>query len=366
MQMRDRFSHRPPHWWPEDAPWPPRRRLRHFPFSRRFGCLFPLINLMATIVFFTILLLVARRVGLLYFSIDLLQWVVPAGILVLMFVVLAITLSALGMRRVFAPFDELLSAADRLAGGDYAVHVEERGSREVRTLVRAFNKMAGRLQQTDEQRRQLLADVTHELRNPLTVIQGNLEGMLDGIYPAEEAGLRSLLEETNILSRLVEDLRTLALAESGALQLHREPADVGLLVGEVLGTFRTQAEAAGITLRAEGEKDLPAVDLDQGRIRQVLTNLIVNALRYTARGGEIRISCHVEREHLILKVQDSGRGIPPEDLPHVFERFYKSADSGGMGLGLAIAKQLIEIHGGTLQAESAPGMGTSMNISLPL
>jgi signal transduction histidine kinase len=226
--------------------------------------------------------------------------------------------------------------------------------------------MASRLTINDEQRRELLADVTHELRTPLTVVQVNLEGMLDGIYPADEANLRSLLDETNILSRLVEDLRTLALAESGAIQLKKEPVDLSMLIKDALAAFQTQADLAGVSLIFETGYDLLSLNLDPGRIRQVLSNLVANALRYTPSGGSVNIQYRQADEKAYLDIQDTDPGIPPEELSHAFERFYKSADSGGMGLGLAIARHLVEAHSGTISAESTLGHGTTMRIFLPM
>jgi two-component system sensor histidine kinase BaeS len=208
--------------------------------------------------------------------------------------------------------------------------------------------------------------VTHELRTPLTVVQGNLEGMLDGIYQPDETNLRSLLEETNVLSRLVEDLRTLALAESGAIQLKKEPVDLSMLIKETLAPFKTQADKAGVTLSIKTTDDLPWVNLDPGRIRQVLSNLVANALRYTPLGGKINVVYWQSDGKARVDVQDTGPGIPPAELPHVFERFYKSADSGGMGLGLAIARHLVEAHSGTISAESLTGNGTTMHIVIPI
>jgi signal transduction histidine kinase len=225
--------------------------------------------------------------------------------------------------------------------------------------------MTASLHQSEQARNTFIADVTHELRTPLTVVQGNLEGMLDGVYPADEANLRSLLEETNILARLVEDLRTLALAESGALQLKRESTDLSMLIRDTLAAFQSQADAAGVTLSVEADADLPWLDLDPGRIRQVLVNLVANALRYTPASGTISVRYRQEDGQALLDVQDSGPGIPADELPHVFERFYKSADSGGMGLGLAIARHLVEAHGGTIRAASALGQGTTIQITLP-
>jgi signal transduction histidine kinase len=266
-----------------------------------------------------------------------------------------------------APLDDMLEASGRVAGGDYSTRVDEKGPPEVRALTRAFNSMAARLQAANERRRDLLADVTHELRTPLTVIQGNVEGMLDGVYPADEARLKSILEETHILSRLVEDLRTLALAESGALQLKKEPTDLAALIRETVSAFAAQADAAGIRLET-GLQAVPWLNLDPQRMGEVLSNLIANALRYTPRGGLIGIRYMAipggGEGRAAVSVTDSGPGIPAEDLPNIFDRFYKSSDSGGMGLGLSIAKYLVEAHGGTIKAESETGKGTTISFSL--
>jgi len=354
--------HRPP-WWPENEPFPPKRRFRRGTFFRRLGCAFALFILFLLGLVATATLLVARWLGLIHFSGGALDWVFPAGVLSLVLLAAIASLGGLTVRRVFAPLDQLLSASDRLGEGDYSARVPERGPREVRSLAHAFNKMAARLDQSDRQRRDLLADVTHELRTPLTVARGTLEGMLDGVYPIDEARLRSVLEETQVLDRLVDDLRTLALSESGALQLRREPTDLAVLVGETAAAFRPQAEAQGVALDLALAPDLPLLEVDPERIRQVLSNLLSNALRYTPQGGRIELAA---RPGVELTVRDSGAGIPPDELPHVFERFYKSRDSGGMGLGLAIARRLVELHGGTIAVESAPGQGTTMRVHLPV
>jgi two-component system sensor histidine kinase BaeS len=190
--------------------------------------------------------------------------------------------------------------------------------------------------------------------------------MLDGIYPSDEANLRSLLDETVMLSRLVEDLRTLALAESGALKLKKEPTDLRMLIRDTAAAFQAQADSAGVALTVEAGDDLPWLELDPGRIRQVLSNLLANALRYSPSGGVVSIRYSQGEGQALAEVRDTGPGIPADELGHIFERFYKSTDSGGMGLGLAIAKHLVEAHGGTLTAKSTPGQGTSMQISLPL
>lgn len=361
-----RFSRQRPSWWPENESWPPVRPMRLNRLIRRLGCLFVLFNLIGLGVLVVVIAFIARALGLVQFSFNLTWWTIPFGMTFTLIVLTIMGVGGLGMRRVFIPLNNLLEAAGRVAEGDYTVRVPERGQREVRAAARAFNAMAARLSETDEQRRNLLADVTHELRNPLTVMQGNLEGMLDGVYPADETNLRSLLEETNILARLVEDLRTLALAESGALQLKTESTDLAMLIRDTLAVFQTQADSKSISLTVESAEDLAWVDLDPGRVRQVLINLLANALRYTPAGGTISIRYQQVDRQALLEVQDSGPGIPSNELPHVFERFYKSTDSGGMGLGLAIARHLVEAHGGTITAESAPGEGTTMRITIPL
>jgi signal transduction histidine kinase len=236
----------------------------------------------------------------------------------------------------------------------------------LRALARAFNGMAARLEDNESHRRGLLADVTHELRTPLTVIQGNLEGLLDGVYPADPAHLTPILDETRVLSRLIDDLRTLSLAESGTLALHREPTDLGVLAGETAAAFRPQAEAAGVALGLDASDDLPLLAVDPVRLSEVLNNLVANALRYTPSGGRVTISGRpAEDGGAVLAVRDTGAGIATEALPHVFDRFYKSPDSRGSGLGLAIAKNLVAAHGGQLSVESEAGKGTVMTVRLP-
>jgi two-component system sensor histidine kinase BaeS len=286
-------------------------------------------------------------------------------IIILLIVVVVLSLTGRTLRRSATPLAELMDAADRIADGDYTVRVAERGPSRIRALMRRFNDLFAKLQATDEERRNLLADVTHELRTPLTVIQGNLEGLLDGVYPRDDEHLTPILEETRLLSRLIDDLRTLALAESGALKLQKERVDLGTLCNEVVASFRTQADEAGVNLIAETDSGL-ILEVDPARIRQVLENLIVNALRYTPPGGTIRVTNSGDGEDALVAVTDTGAGIPPEDLARVFTRFYKSRDSRGTGLGLAIAKNLVAAHGGKISAESEVGKGTTIRFTLPI
>jgi signal transduction histidine kinase len=211
----------------------------------------------------------------------------------------------------------------------------------------------------------MLADVTHELRTPLTVIQGNLEGILDGLYPADEARLRSILEETQILSRLTDDLRTLALAETGSLQLRQEQIDLVSLIKETLEMFQSEAALTSVQVDFSTAKSEVVLSIDPERIRQVLSNLISNAVRYSPHGSTVRVRLSSEEKSVLVSVSDSGPGIAPSDLPHIFDRYYKSADSRGMGLGLSIAKYIVEAHGGQIRAESGAGKGTAISFTLP-
>jgi two-component system OmpR family sensor kinase/two-component system sensor histidine kinase BaeS len=332
------------------------------------GCLFLAVNLFLILVF-------GLFAGLVFSVFERggdptkpFAWLIPVGIVFVFFVLGLAFLAARNIRRMSRPLDELVEASNKVAEGDYSVRVEERGPSETRSLLHGFNSMAERLQRHHEQRQNMLADVSHELRTPITVIQGNVEGILDGMYPADEARLRSILEETQILSRLVDDLRTMALAESGSLQLRREPVDLAPVVREVLAGFDGQVHEKEINVELQ-LADVETVNVDPLRVREVLTNLLSNAFRYTPRGGEVRVGLTEtktgEEGSATLFVQDSGPGIESADLPHIFDRFYKSSDSGGMGLGLSIARYLVEAHGGRIWAESETGKGTKISFTLP-
>ncbi len=352
---------RPP-WWPENEPWPPRHRPR-FRFAR-LGCMFVLANLLIGGLFWAALAWIGRLLGL--FDIPG-PHIEPGWLLFSFFGFLfAIGLTAgmvSALKRMSMPMDDLLAAAERVSNGDYTTPVEVRGPAELRSLSRAFNSMLSRLHATDTHRRDLLADVSHELRTPLTILHGNLEGMLDGVYSPSEANLRSLLEETEILERLVEDLRTLALAESGALQLRREPTDLVLLLHEAAASF--QPGDGQVTIQVICTDGLPQCNVDPARLRQVITNLLNNAMKHSPTGGFIELRCHLEPDHkLAIEVEDQGAGIAPADLPYVFDRFYKSSESTGMGLGLSIARYLVEAHGGKIEAFSPPGKGALVRLEL--
>ena len=357
--FRPHSPHRPP-WWPENEAWPPRRgRFPRNAFFRRMGCVFGIVNFIGFALFIFVIGWIANAFGWIQSPLEPFHWIAPIGAGLFVFVVVFAFAAVLSLRRLSRPLDDLLAASDRVAEGDYSARIEERGLRESRSLARAFNSMAERLEVNDRQRRDMLADVTHELRTPLTVIRGEVEGMLDGIYPADEARLKSVLEETQLLSRLVDDLRTFSLAEAGALQLKREPTDVAALVRETVTAFRSAADAKGVRIELSVTES-PSLEIDPERIREVISNLITNALRYSPSGGAVRVAY----DGRSISVTDSGSGIPPEALPHVFDRFYKSNDSGGMGLGLSIAKYLVEAHGGTIRAENGSGGGTRISFTL--
>jgi signal transduction histidine kinase len=271
-----------------------------------------------------------------------------------------------GIRGYARPIADVMDAADRVARGDYAARVRERGPREMRRLGRAFNAMAERLQSNEDRRRNLLADVTHELRTPLSVIQGTTEGMADGLYATDEPHLATILDETTVLSRLLDDLQTLSTTEAGVLKLHPETVSPGEIVADAASAFRAAADEAGVSLAGRAAEGLPELSVDRVRIGEVFANLLSNALRHTPRGGSITLDAQrAEAGRVAFTVTDTGAGIPPDELPHVFERWAKSRDSRGLGLGLAIAKGLVEAHGGTIAAESPPAAGTTIRFTLP-
>jgi signal transduction histidine kinase len=359
------WRHRPP-WWPPGEPWPPPaspavwRRLRAR-FARRVAFALALVAVLA-VGFAVVVLWVAGHVV----GVGPHPWPRLMGGPILIVLILALAGTMRAFRRLAAPIGDLMEGTARVADGDYSVRITEQGQRDARSLARAFNRMAERLQRQDAQRRDLLADVSHELRTPLSVIQGNLEGLLDGVYERDDAHLQALLEETRILGRLIEDLRTLAVTEDAGLRLVRVPGDIPELIQETVESFRGRADAGRVRIDVDVPRSLPLVLIDVERIRQVLTNLIDNALRFTPAGGTIRVSALGSNREVAVYVADSGTGISVDDLPHVFDRFYKSRDSGGAGLGLAVAKGLVEGHGGTITAESAAGEGTRMHFTLPV
>jgi two-component system OmpR family sensor kinase/two-component system sensor histidine kinase BaeS len=292
--------------------------------------------------------------------------ILVAGIIGLILLFLGAVAVVRSIRRMAAPLGDVMEAAERVSGGDYEVRVRERGPREMRRLARSFNEMASRLGDSERQRRDLLADVAHELRTPLSVIRGDLEAIVDGVYPADRGHLVPVLEEARVMARLLEDLRTISTAEAGALRLHRETTAPERLVEDAVAAFRGRAEAAGVRLETLVADGVPALDVDPVRIGQVLGNLVTNAIEHTPSGGSVGVAVRPDADgRVAFEVRDTGSGIPPEDLPRIFDRFQRSPRSRGAGLGLAIARTLVEAHGGTIEAASEPGCGTTVRVVLP-
>jgi len=292
--------------------------------------------------------------------------------------VVALILGGILVRQITAPLGELAQAADRIAGGDLGTRVEVTGSDELDRVGSAFNRMAASLSRQEQLRRNLMADIAHELRTPLSVIQGQVEALQDGVFSLTPDALEPVHSNARLLSRLVEDLRTLAHAEAGRLKLNRQPVSLGELVPNLLNSLRPEAEAGEVTLEARVPADLPPVNADPQRLRQILLNLLSNALRHTPAGGTVLVQASLAGSstsapaHLLVTVRDSGPGIGPEELPHIFDRFYRgdksrSRNSGGTGLGLSIAKQLVEAHGGRIWVESPGiGQGSTFSFIIPL
>lgn len=355
---------RPP-WWPEDQPWPPPRGPGARPgpprFLWRLGCLLVLVVAFAAAVGTLAAWLVASAVGIVQTP----GAVRVATVAALLLVALAAAAGVRGVRRLAWPVGELVAAAGHVEAGDYSARVPEHGPPEMRSIVRAFNAMTTRLRANEERRRSFLADVTHELRTPLSVIRGQAEAIADGVYPGDAGHLAPIIEATRTLEVLVEDLRTLALSEAGSLVLSREHVDPAALVHDALAALQTQAATAGVDLVAEISADVPMADVDPARIRSVLGNLVSNALRHTPPGGAVRIDVRPSGGEIEMTVTDSGEGIAPELLPHVFERFVRAPGSSGSGLGLAIARDIVTAHGGTIDIESRQGSGTTVRLELP-
>lgn len=273
--------------------------------------------------------------------------------------------------RVTAPLSRLAATARKIAQGDLQQRAPVAGAAEVAHLARTFNAMAADLAQAEQSRRRLVADIAHELRTPLSVIEGNLRAILDDVYPLEKAEIATLYDETLILNRLIADLRELTLAEAGQLSLDLRPVAIRPIVERITALFKELAAAQGVTLTVTLPDDLPPVRADAVRVGQVLHNLLTNALRHTPAGGRVALSVSHQAALVVIAVSDTGPGIPAADLPYVFERFWRADKSrarahGGSGLGLAIAKQLVEAQGGQIGVASEVGRGSRFWFALPV
>src|SRR5262245_4343891 len=352
----------PPPWWPPDEPFPPKggqwsgMRGR---FVRRIAIGFGIFFLFVFLIGF---------LGTVFGN----RWsqgehggFFPWFLFFPILFVIGLILFGRAIRRTARPIGEVMDAAEKITEGDLSARAPVHGPQDVRNLAGAFNRMAERLELTERQRRDLLADVAHELRTPLSVIRGRVEGMRDGLYEPDGEHLELIERETDVMARLLEDLQLLSNAEAGALRLHRERIEPRELVETAADAFGTPAEEAGLQLRTEVADGLPVLDVDRVRIGEVLANLLSNAVRHTPSGGSVTLGASKTAEGVGFAVADTGEGIPADELAHVFDRFARSPESRGAGLGLAIAKSLVQAHGGTISAQSEPGRGTTIRFVLP-
>lgn len=291
--------------------------------------------------------------------------------------VVAVLVSLLVSRQVVAPVREIMLASQRISEGHYNERVQVPGDvskdelDELSQLALRFNRMAASLEQTEVMRRQLIADVTHELRTPLTAVKGSMEGLIDGVLPADEGTFQQIISEAERLQRLVNDLQELSRVEAGAYELNIHSIRVSDLLTTIKARLGRQFEEKGVILEITLPNDLLQVLADEDRIGQVLLNLVGNALQYTPPGGKVQVTAAAQRDEVYIAVSDSGMGIPAEHLPHLFTRFYRvdksrSHAGGGSGIGLTIAKYLVEAQGGSIWAQSeGAGRGSTFTFSLP-
>jgi two-component system OmpR family sensor kinase/two-component system sensor histidine kinase BaeS len=313
------------------------------------------------------------------------QFLVGMGLLLLLGTAgAAVHVGQRAFKTVASPLADLMAAAEAVTAGDLSVRVPENNTGRFNGVMHTFNTMVASLERADQQRRNLTADVAHELRTPLQIIQGNLEGVMDDVYAPTPEHIEATLEATHQLARLVEDLRTLSLAESGQLPLAIAPVDVAELLLDTQTSFSGMAENAGLNLCVVVPHDDPTADAplivhgDPGRLDQVLANLVINAVHHTPPGGTIVLRADPLQgtnslpSGVAIQVHDTGEGIAPEDLPFIFDRFWRGdrarthQEGTGSGLGLAITRQLVRLHGGTIDVASTPGQGTTFTIRLPI
>jgi signal transduction histidine kinase len=287
--------------------------------------------------------------------------------------VAALLLGGLLTWTMIRPLRQLTQAAEAISEGDLVQRVNVQAGDEIGDLAAAFNQMSDRLARAERLRRQMTADIAHELRTPLSVIQGNVEALQDGVFPLTADSLEPIRAKTNLLTRLVEDLRQLTLAETGQLPLDKTQTDLAALAERTLADFQAAAASKQISLQTSSAPDLPLVAVDPQRIEQVLVNLLSNALRHTPVGGRIEVDVGVENGRVRLTISDTGPGLSAEEAANVFERFYRvdqgrtrEENGGGSGLGLAVARSIVEAHGGQIGVDSTPGQGAAFWFTLPV
>ena len=350
-------------------PHPPHFRPRHWKEGRRFfwpfaiffgGITFLFLAAIAIIIYFAITL------GDGHFHASMLLFV--CAVPIAFFIITAIV-GSFTFRRFGRPMTNIFSAIDAVSEGDLSVRVPEHYPRQFGQLAKRFNHMVSELERAEQQRRNLTADIAHELRTPLHIIQGNLEGIVDGVYQPTPEHINNTLDETKLLARLVNDLQTLSLAEAGQLPLHPTRFLIADLMDDLTSSFSSQAASLGIDLRTSISDPAKELTADYDRLNQVLSNLISNAIRHTPQAGTISIETESTSGGVKIAVRDTGQGIPAEDIPFIFDRFWRGDKSRteriNSGLGLAIAKQLILAHHGTIEVQSEIGKGTTFIIELP-
>ncbi len=284
----------------------------------------------------------------------------------------ALVLTFVLSRPILAPIRALTQAAKQLGRGNFSQRVDYQGKGEIGELAQTFNSMASDLERAEKLRRNLVTDAAHELRTPLSNIQGYLEAIRDGAVQPNAATINSLCEEVTLLSRLIDDLQELSLADAGELKLTRQTEDVARVINQTVVAMQAQATAKGISLLTDLPRELPLSDIDSHRISQVLHNLLDNAVAYTPAGGTIMVTARQKDDCWVeVAVADTGTGIPAEDLPYIFERFYRVDKSraratGGYGLGLTVAKRLVEAHGGKIEVQSEVGRGSRFTFTVPV
>lgn len=284
--------------------------------------------------------------------------------------VIALVLGVVLSRTLTHPIRELTKATHAVSEGDLSQQVQVRSNDELGELARAFNKMSSELSRSVNARKQMTADIAHELRTPLSLILGHAEAVHDGVLPPSRENFEIIRDEATRLEHLINDLRTLSLADAGELSMQLQTVEPQRLVNEVASLYQYQSERKNITFSLDVAPHLPTIEVDPGRMTQVLTNILDNAIRHTPEGGTILLSAHALNDQVELAIHDSGPGLKADDLQRVFERFYRADPSrqredGGSGLGLAIAKSIVQAHGGQLSAESEPGKGLKVRVLLP-